>query len=154
MSPLRAAATAGLVLLPCLLGAQDKPGSALVAAAPLKDWALQLRTDAGDPSMTLRGTEVRPISSSRIDIQELNMTVFSGDPAARVDTSVLSPAATYFPRERRVTGPGVVRLLDFRDGIEATGEQWVYTYSERQKKISMERNVRIVIHHPLPDILR
>lgn len=137
-----------------LMAADPRPPAPALATAPLRDWALQLRTDAGDPYLTIRGTEVRPISTVRFDITDLNMTVFSGDPAQRVDTSVLSPAAVYYPKQQRLAGPGEVRLIDFRDGLEATGQQWTYDYTAKEKKILIARDVRIVIHAPLPDMLK
>jgi len=132
-----------------LLRAEDKPPPALVQMAPLKNWAMQLRTDEGYPSLTLRGTEVHPITVNHIDIVDLNMTVFSGTPAAEIDTSVLSPAASYFPREQRVSGPGEVRMLDYRHGLEVTGEQWTYTYGPHWKKISIAKHAHVVLTAPV-----
>ncbi len=142
---------AGLAAVLPLLRAQEKPPPALVQMAPLKNWALQLRTDAGNPSMVLRGTEVHPISPVHFDIVDLNMTVYSGTPAAEVETSVLSPAASYFPKQQLVSGPGEVRVIDYRRGLEMTGEQWRYDYGQGSKKISIARHVRLVIHGPLLD---
>ncbi|HEX3728853.1 MAG TPA: hypothetical protein VHV47_03550 [Opitutaceae bacterium] len=143
---LRLAALAAV--LPLLRG-QDQPPAAIVQMAPLKNWALQLRTDEGYPAMTLRGTEVHPITVKHIDIVDLNMTVFSGTPAAEIDTSVLSPAASYFPQQRLVSGPGEVRVLDYRHGLEVTGEQWTYTYGPHWKKISIAKHAHVVLTAPV-----
>jgi hypothetical protein len=145
---------AGLATVLPLLHAQDKPAPAIIQLAPLKNWALQLRTDEGYPSMTLRGTEVHPLSVAHIDIVDLNLTVFSGTPAAEVDSSILSPAASYFPRQQLVTGVGAVRLIDYRKGLEVTGRQWTYSYAGGDKRISIARDVRLVIHTPLSEMFK
>jgi hypothetical protein len=50
----------------------------------------------------------------------------------------------------RVRGPKELRLIT--DDFEATGEDWLYDH--RQKKVSIHRDVRVVFHARLNDILR
>jgi hypothetical protein len=140
---------AGLCALPLL--AADAPAPEVVSA-PARNWVLPRFTKEGYREITLRGTEVREITADQIDIVDLNITVYSQDAAARIDSIVLSPAASYFVKENRATGPGVVRLIDYQHQLEVTGEQW--TYDLGTKKISLARNVRVVIHTPLPDLLK
>lgn len=104
----------------------------------------------GYRNMTLRGSEVRPVGNSRIDVSDLSITIFSGDAAAHVETMLLSPAATFFPKEQRAIGAKSVRLI--RDDIEVTGEGW--TYEHLGKKVSLARNVRVVFSAQLNDILK
>lgn len=118
---------------------------------PAKNWILPLFTPKeGFRNMTLRGTEVRPISSARIDVTDLNITIFSGDAAAHVDTMLLSPSASFFPKDQRATGEKSVRLI--RDDIEVTGDGWVYEHTT--KKVSLARHVRVVFSAQLNDILK
>ena len=132
------------------------PVAALAAAAPpapvpAKNWVLPLFTAKdGFRSMTLRGSEVRPVGSARIEVTDLNITVFSGDAAAHVETILLSPAAIFLPKEKRATGEKSVRLI--RDDVEVTGEGW--TYDHPGKKISLARNVRVIFRAQLNDILK
>ena len=102
----------------CALGAAwlFRAAAADSGLAPAKNWVLPLFTKEGYHSMTLRGAEVHPVSSVRIDVTDLNITVFSGDDAAQVETVLLSPHASYFPREKRASGPGSVRVIRFGDG--------------------------------------
>ena len=72
--------------------------------------------------------------------------------AARIDSIILSPTASFFTHENRATGAHNVRLIDYQHNLEVTGQQW--TFELDQKKISIARNVRVVIHAPLPDILQ
>ncbi len=143
------ALAAGLALPP-LRAADTRP--ALVVDTPFKNWVWPRYTKEGYRWMTLRGTEVREVSEDRIDIVDLNITVYSRDAAARTDSSILSPAASFFIRENRASGPQSVRLIDYAHNLEVTGEQW--TYEAPLKKISLARNVRVVIHDPPPDLLR
>jgi hypothetical protein len=120
--------------------------------APAKNWSLALFTKEGYHSMTLRGTEVRQVSEDRIDVVDINITVFSGDASARIDKIILSPSASYFPRENRASGAQSVRVIMVDDGAEITGEDW--TCDEVGKKVSIRRHAHVTFRQQLPDILR
>jgi hypothetical protein len=143
------ALAAGLSL-PSLLAADARP--ALVVTSPAKNWVWPRYTREGYRWMTLRGTEVREVSADQIDIVDLNITVYSKDAAAETDSSILSPAASFFIRENRAAGAQSVRVIDYAHNLEVTGEQW--TYEAKLKKISLARNVRVVIHDPPPGLLK
>jgi hypothetical protein len=118
--------------------------------APALNWVLPLFTKEGFHSMTLRGAQVHPISPERIDVVDLNITVFSGDAAARVRTVLLSSEASFFPRENRASGPGSVRVIE--EDAEITGEDW--TYQRSGEKVSLHRNVRVVFQESIGNLLR
>ena len=118
--------------------------------APAKNWVLPLFSKEGYRTMTLRGTEVRPVSSARIDVIDMSIAVFSGDVSARVDSVLLSPAASFFPGDKIARGPGSVRLI--RDDVVVTGEQWVY--DQVRKKVSLAKNTRVILSAQLNDILK
>ena len=121
------------------------------AANPAKNWVLPLFTaKEGFRTMTLRGSEVRPVGTNRIDVTDLNITVFSGDAVSRVETMLLSPAASFFPKDKQASGKKSVRLI--RDDIEVTGEDWVYNHDA--KTVTLARHVRVVFTAQLNDILK
>jgi hypothetical protein len=134
-----------------LLGCRP-PASAqdIAVAPPAKNWTLPLFTKEGYHQMTLRGDEVHPINSDRVDIVGMNFTVFSGGPDGKVDSVLLSPAATFLINERTAHGDQSVRLV--RDDVEVTGEDWSYDYKE--KKVLIQRKSHVVFHAALPDILK
>ncbi len=118
---------------------------------PAKNWVLPLFTPKeGFRNLTLRGSEVRPISAAQIDVVDFNATIFSGDAAAHVETILLSPQASFYPKEQRAAGQKTVRLI--RDDIEVTGDGWVYEHAA--KKVSLARNARVVFAAQLNDILK
>lgn len=118
---------------------------------PAKNWVLPLFTDQeGYRLMTLRGSEAHAVGANRIDITDLNITSFSGDASARVDTLLLSAAAHFFPNEKRATGEKSVRYI--RDDMEVTGERWSFVQAE--KRVLIHQNVRVVLHAQLPAILK
>jgi hypothetical protein len=125
--------------------AEDAP-----IAPPARNWTLPLFTKEGFRQMTLRGDEVRPVTADRVDISGVSVTVFSGDAAAKVDSVLSSPEATFMINERIASGDKSVRLV--RDDIEVTGEKWTYFYNE--KKVLIARNAHVVFHAAMPDILR
>ncbi len=116
-----------------------------------KNWGLPLFTKEGHRTMTLRGTEARTLSADRIDIIDLNITTFTGDATAKVDSILLCrELSSFFPNEKLVRGDSSVRLV--RDDIEVTGENW--TYDHAAKKVSLARNARVTFKTSLPDILK
>lgn len=121
-----------------------------VSTGPARNWALPLFTPGGYRSMTLRGSEVLTAGPDRIDIVDMNIAVFSGNAATLVDTVLLSPAASFFPRENRASGDSAVRLI--RDDIDVTGENWTYEYN--QKKVSIKRGLRVAFRAQLGGILK
>jgi hypothetical protein len=136
-------------------------GAALLAAAlswaqeatiapPAKNWTLPLFTREGYRQMTLKGAEVRPVTSDQVDIGGLDVTVFSGGPEAKVDTVIRSPEATFMINERVARGDQAVRLI--RDDVDVTGVGWTYYYNE--KKVLIAHSAHVVFHSGLPDILR
>jgi hypothetical protein len=135
-----------LLLLGCSLAA------AADAPAPAVNWTLPLYTDKeGYHSMTLRGSEVRPVGNSdAIAVADLNVTVFSGDAAAEVETLLLSPSAIFYPKEKRASGSASVRVI--RDDFEARGTRW--SYDHERKRVTLDGDVRIVFNAQLQDVLK
>lgn len=120
------------------------------ATPPALNWVLPIFTDKdGHRSMTLRGSEVRPVGKT-IAVTDLSITIFSGDAKAQVDSILLSPAAVFSPRENRASGDKAVRFI--RDDIEVTGVGW--TYDHAAKKVSLQQNVRVTFRAQLKDILK
>jgi hypothetical protein len=134
-------------LAACAIGASAQD---IAVAPPAKNWVLPLFTKEGNRQMTLRGDEVRPITSDRVDIIGMNFTVFNGGPEAKVDSVLLSPKATFLINEKIARGDDSVRLV--RDDVEVTGFDWTYYYNE--KKVLINRNAHVVFHAALPDVLK
>jgi hypothetical protein len=123
---------------------------AVVVASPAMNWVLPIFTDKeGFRSMTLRGSEVRPVGRT-IAVTDLSITIFSGDAQSQVDSMLLSPAAVFSPKENRANGDKSVRFI--RDDIEVTGVGW--TYDHTAKKVSLQQEVRVTFRAQLNDILK
>jgi hypothetical protein len=138
------------VAMALLASAHCAPAQESAIAPPARNWTLPLFTKEGYRQMTLRGDEVRPITSDRIDITGMNVTVFSGTADARVDSVLLSPEATFLIGEKVARGNTFVRLI--RDDVEVSGEGWTYNYNE--KKVLISRHAHVVFHSALPDMLK
>ena len=137
-----------LGLLPLAFGlaraAEDVP------TAPAKNFILPTFTPEGYRSMLLRGSEAHMLALRLIELDDMNLTVFSGDASARVDSVLLSPLARVSLDDEIARGPGAVRLI--RDDLDLTGDQW--TYNHARKTISIAQNVRVVFHSELKDLLK
>lgn len=149
----RLALISGLALLGGLaVRSSDAPAVAPAAVStPAKNWVLPLFTDKeGYRTMTLKGSEVRPITKDQIDVKDLNITVFSGDAAAHVEDVLLSPLAHFFPDRNFASGESTFRFI--RDDVEVSGENW--TYDHATKKITIQKHTRIVFQTQLPNFLK
>jgi len=91
---------------------------------PGLQWKLPLFTKEGYRSMSLRGDRVVPMGSDRIDVDNIEIMVFSGDKKQAVTTILLSPKASYYSKSAEVKGSGEVRVI--RDNGEISGENWDY----------------------------
>lgn len=100
--------------------------------------------------MTLRGSEARAVGADRVEVADLSITVFSGDAAARVETMLLSPQASFRQGEKQASGSQSVRVI--RDDLEAAGTRW--TYGHGQKRVSLDGGVKIVFQAELKDPLK
>ena len=139
------AVAAALAAAPSAAPAQDIP-----VAPPARDWTLPLFTKEGYRQMTLRGEQVQPVTTDRVDIVGMNVTVFNGAADALVDSVLVSPQATFLISERIARGAQTVRLI--RDDIEVQGQDWTYIYNE--KKVLINRGAHVVFHAALPNILK
>ena len=146
---MRARAIAPWAAAAALLAAAAMAQDANLAPAA-HNWTLPLFTKEGYRQMTLRGDEIQQVSASRVDITGMTVTVFSGTADARVDSVLMSPAATFLTGERVAKGDGPVRLV--RDDIEVSGNGWTYLYD--QKKVLILRSAHVVFHASLPNILK
>jgi len=104
----------------------------------------------------LRGTKARYVDNNHVDVTDMTLTLFTGDQSNTVDTMLLSPLARASLEDKEVTvhGEGTVRLIR-TDDFEVTGEQWKFNSSSgKKKKLFINKNVHVVIHAELQDLLK
>jgi hypothetical protein len=133
---------------------------ALFAAAPaapppatglaaVNQSTLQTFTKEGFRALLLRASTMK-VARERVDMTGMNLSIFSGDAAERIETILLSPAATFLPDTNVAHGEATVRFL--RDDLEASGTRWTYAHGE--KRISLDGGVRVVFRAELKDLLK
>lgn len=124
--------------------------SAASTLAPAINWVAPLFTKDNFHSMTLRGAKASFPSPNEVEVMDLDLTVFSGDAAKKVETVIRSPAATFLPKQNLARGEVGVRVI--RDDLEASGIHWVYDHA--QKKVSLHGRVRIVFNAEFKGLLK
>jgi hypothetical protein len=144
--------TLAKLFLACLL-----PAAAALAAdtqistdKPVINFRLPAFTPEGYRAWLVRGSEARYASENQIDIKELTLSVFSGRADEKVETLILSPVAVVHPTEAVATGPSSIRVIN--DQFEASGTNW--RYAQKEKKVSIAKNVRVTFHAEFKDILK
>ena len=141
-----------LSLSPLLLFAATPaapPPTAKPGLAAVNQSTLQTFTKEGFRSLLLRASAMH-VARKQVDLTNMNLSVFSGDAAEHVDTILLSPEATFLPDTNVARGEKTVRFI--RDDLEASGTKWLYDHKE--KRISLDGNVRVVFNAQLKDILQ
>jgi lipopolysaccharide export system protein LptC len=118
--------------------------------APAINWVAPLFTKDNFRSMTVRGAKASFPSTSEVEVVDLDLTVFSGDAAKKIETVIRSPAATFLPKQNLARGEVGVRVV--RDDLEASGIHWVYDHA--QKKVSLHGRVRIVFNAEFKGLLK
>ncbi|MGC4074313.1 MAG: hypothetical protein QM760_17735 [Nibricoccus sp.] len=144
-----------LAALCCALPSFSSAQSSIIANAPVKNFRLPSFNDQGNRTSLLRGSEARYISSTQIDIIELNFAQFPEDGSTEADNILLAPSATVLIKSKDhtiLTGKESVRLIG--KGIDATGENWTFdNKGHNDQRLTMNKNVRVVFHAELKGIL-
>lgn len=139
----------GLVPLALFAAAPATPPAAPNVAA-VNQSTLQTFTKNGFRSMLLRASDMNVLTSNRVDLTGMNLSIFTGDATEHIETILLSPEATFLRAESIARGEKSVRFI--RDDLEASGTKWIY--DDKEKRISLDGNVRVVFHAELKDILK
>jgi hypothetical protein len=126
------------------------PARKLKPSAPVKDFRLPTFDQAGKRATFLKAGEALFVTSTRIDVKDMNFTLFTKDGTGAFDTLLIAPSATFLTDQQIVSGRDSVRLL--RVNIEVTGEQWSYHHVE--KRVLIGKNVRVTFQDELKDIIQ
>lgn len=120
------------------------------APAPVKQFSLPFFNEEGYRTMLVRGNEAHLTNPRHPQFIDMTLSLFVGDESNRVETIILSTAATVDVEARLIEGTGPVRLI--RDDIEVTGESW--QYNEPEQTLVIRRNAHIVFRAELGSVLK
>jgi lipopolysaccharide export system protein LptC len=137
-----------LVLLAATFG--QAASTQIAPDKPIVNFRLPDFTPEGYRLWLVRGSEARYLQDGVVNITGLNLTIFSGEADDKIETLILSPSATIRPSEQVVRGGDTIRVIN--DNFEATGTNW--SYSKKDKKVSIGKNVRVILHTQLKSILQ
>ena len=130
----------------------EKTGPAS-AKAPIINFSLPTFTNPdGYRSWLIRGSEAWLTEQNVIDVQGLALTVFSGDASNRIDTILLSPSARVLTEQQVISGTSSMRVINIRDGFEASGEEWRYTHKD--KTVTLGKKARVVLRAEFKNFLK
>ena len=133
------------------------PVAATFAAAPritsdqpIINFQLPAFSPTGFRAWLARGSEARPVNGDQFDVRELTLSIFTGTADEKIETLILSPSARVQPTPEIVTGESTIRVIN--DQLEASGLGW--SYSHKDRKIIIRKNVRVVFRAELKDLLQ
>lgn len=98
----------------------------------------------------LRAGEAILPDPTRIDVLEMELTLFTGRADERIDSMLAAPSASFWPEKRFVSGRESVRLE--RIDLTVTGSDWSYDHTAR--KILIQRDAHVILRAALGDILK
>lgn len=133
-----------LVPVHSLLTAQMTPN------APVENFRLPMFNPEGYRTWELRGAEGIYRDGTRIDLVEMNLRLFSGDPTGELQTEITSPDATVFIAENKAAGHNGI-LITNRD-FNITGQNW--TWYGDESRVSIETDVVVTFFEGIGDILK
>jgi len=117
---------------------------------PIVNFRVPDFTPEGNRAWLVRGSEARYVGDNQVDVKELNLTIFTGTADGKVETLFLSPAAEIHLDDLIARGQSSIRIIN--DRFEVTGADW--QYSHKEKKVSIARNVHVVLQTQVKDILK
>ncbi|HEY0969071.1 MAG TPA: hypothetical protein VGD88_16890 [Opitutaceae bacterium] len=120
------------------------------APAPVKNFSLPFFNEAGNRTLLVRGNEAILTNPRQPAFTDMTVTMFAGDASNRVESVLLSKAATVDTTTSIIEGTDTVRFV--RDDIEVTGETWRYEHNAR--RIVIQRKARVVFRAELPLLLK
>jgi hypothetical protein len=134
--------------------------------APGKNLSLPTFNKEGWRATLLHAGTARFASQTQIDATDVIFTVFTGDASGKVETVLVSPAATALTDQEILRGDQTVRLV--RDEVEVTGAKWTFqlvpddaaipqakwTFVRRENRVFIGQDARVVFHAALPHLLK
>ncbi len=117
---------------------------------PVKGVTFPTFTDEGFRYILLLGDEAKLSGTQRIEVKQMHLTLFNGKADEKVETVLISTAATFFPTRQFAEGEAGVRIIT--DDFEVTGQKW--TYDRLQKKVVLDGRVRAIFRTQLDSLLK
>ncbi len=134
-----------------VLGYAAGPGVA--AQAPVRDFRLPISGPDGQRTAFIQGDTVLYHSTTEFSVKQLHFTELSPQTGRPATVLVAEEAVVNLVNKTPVIhGDKSVRLIG--QGIEASGADWTYTFDAHQKKLSLRRDVRVVLAAELKGLLQ
>jgi hypothetical protein len=132
------------------LAAAEASAPSIRPSAPVKDLILPSFDKDGKKSSFMRAAEATFVSTTQVEVKEMQLTLFTKDGTGSFDTVLLAPSATFLTDQQIVSGQESIRLI--RLDAEVSGEQWSYNHLE--KRIVINKNVRVTFLEELKAIIK
>lgn len=131
--------------------ARSAPHPEVTATAPVKNFRLPTFTDEGFRHTIIRAEAALPAADqTRIDLVEMELTLFTGQADEQIEAMLAAPSATFFPKKLVATGGETVRLE--RSDLTVTGADWSYDHPAR--KVVIKRDAHVIFRSAIGDILK
>jgi hypothetical protein len=120
------------------------------AAAPIKNFRLPTFTVEGYREFMMRAGEAILPTPDQINVNEMELTVFTRTAEEQIDAMLAAPSASFFPKDQLVRGDDTVRLE--RADLTVTGAGW--TYDHKAQKLTVTRDAHIILRAPIGDVIK
>ncbi len=118
--------------------------------APIEGFRVNMFGDDGGKLWKLKGDIATRQESGVVDMEGLDLVVYSKEVSGKVDFKMISENAHYMDGERAVSGEGGVEF--YADTYTITGDKW--KYEEEGRVIRIKENVRVVLEYEMEAFLK
>lgn len=138
------------LLAAAVLGASVMTVTAqIMPEAPVINFRLPMFGDDGNPLWDLRGKEGHYINADQVDLRGMRLMIFDKEIPDRIETEIISPAATMFIDENQVRGNESITVKG--ENFVITGNRWLYDTIDR--RVEIDEDVKITFFEDLGGML-
>lgn len=134
----------GAFVLTAYVFGQMNPGAQVVR------FKLPIFNEEGYRTWYLRGERGTYVSETQVKIEDMTVSQYTGDEEGRRIAILTSPEAVFHFDTTTAYGPG--DLFINTDDFTVTGKDWIWM--GEQKQVTINQDVKVVLHEGIGDILK
>jgi hypothetical protein len=134
----------------CLLPLGLLVNSQILPDAPIEGVRVTMFSEEGFRLWNLKGGSATYGDNGIVEMTDMDLQIYQGEQGKDIDMHIVGAEAVYQSADRAVSGEGGV----FVDGefYEIEGENW--NYSQDDRVVQVEKNVKVVIEYQLEAFLK
>jgi len=117
--------------------------------SPVVNFKIPVFSEKGYRRWYLQGDKGWYKNEETVEVENMSIKVFSGDQISNLESTILSPNATILPKTNKAFGAEDITVT----ATDYTLEGQVWTWDGNEKKIYINKNVRLTFNQSLQVVL-